>query len=196
MGMKRSVWGALRDTSSGFTRMRMFKPAGTIFVVWAVAMVSLLGAHYLLKRKPQVNKVGIQKIHARYYSLSDQEKLRMKYFESGIIELASGELLIVDGAENSAGDPITAKGLTWRRIAFAIEDPLLLERQTMIREALRTLNNAERHCFMDRHAAIIHQDGSYYLAIDPRIYADYVSKYGTECPSCGDREGNSSINPK
>ena len=121
----------------------------------------------------------------------------MKYFESGIIELANGDLRIVDNSfESKEGDPASPKGLAWRRIELAIEDPLFLERQTMIKEALRTLNNAERRCFTDRHAAIIYDDGSYYLIVDPKIYADYVSKYGTECKSCGDRKGNSVNNRK
>jgi len=198
MGAKRSLGdGVLECNIAGQPRVRLSKSAATILVIWFVSMASLLGVHYFLKRKPQINKAGIQKIHAMYNSLSDQEKIRMKYFESGIIELANGELRVVDssfGSQREGPEPL--KGLAWRRIEFAIEDPLFLERQTMFKEAVRTLNNAERRCLTDRHAAILYDDGSYYLVIDSKIYADYVAKYGTECPSCGDRKGNSSNNPK
>jgi hypothetical protein len=187
----------LQDSLRPAYNNKLAKPVGIILLVWFIAMASLLGVHYFYKKKPQINKAGIMKIHAKFNTLSDEEKIRVKYSELGIIELANGDLRVVDSRfESKEGDPAALKGLGWRRIEFAIKDPLFLERQTMIKEALRTLNNAERRCFTDRHAAIIYDDGSYFLIIDPKIYADYVSKYGTECKSCSDRKGNSLNNPK
>ena len=188
---------ALHDDLRIQQNRKFTKPVGIILAVWFIAMASLLGVHYFLKRRPQINKAGILKIHAKYNSLSDEQKTIMKYSESGIIELANGDLCFIDGTFKDSERSIASEnGLAWRRIEFTIDDPLFLERQTMIKEALRTLNNAERRCFTDRHAAIIYDDGSYFLIIDPKIYADYVSKYGTECPSCGDKKGNSLNNPK
>jgi hypothetical protein len=188
---------ALHD-NLGIQQNRKFtKPVGIILAVWFIAMTSLLGVHYFLKRKPRANKAGILKIQAKYNSLSDEQKTIMKYSESGIIELANGDLCVIDGTfKESERSIASGKGLAWRRIEFAIEDPLFLERQMMIKEALGTLNNAERRCLTDRHVAIIYDNGSYYLIIDPKIYADYVSKYGTECKSCGDQKGDSTSNLK
>ena len=163
---------------------KLTKQVIVIFIVWFVAMASLLGVHYLLKKRPQINKSGIQEIREKYAALNDQEKIRMKYFESGMIELANGALFVVDG--NGQGEP-EANGLVWRKIEFAIDDPLLLERMTMFKEAHKTLNNAERRCLVDRHAAIIHSEGEYYLVLDKKIYDEYVLRYGTECKSCGDK---------
>ena len=152
-------------------------------------MASLLGVHYLLKRKPQINRAQILKIQEKFRSLSDQGKMRMKYLESGIIELANGDLCVVDGkAKHNEMNLEGGNGLVWRKIEFAIEDPLLLERLTMFQEARKTLNNAEKRCLADRHAAVIYADGEYYLIMDPKMYADYVLRYGTECKSCGESE--------
>lgn len=79
----------------GIQQNRKFtKPVGIILAVWFIAMASLLGVHYFLKRRPQISKAGILKIHAKYNSLSDAQKTKMKYFESGIIELAMGIILL------------------------------------------------------------------------------------------------------
>ena len=186
---------ALHD-DLGIQQNRKFtKPVGIILAVWFLAMASLLGVHYFLKRRPQINKAGILKIHAKYSGLSDEQKTKMKYSESGIIELANGDLCVIDGTfEDTERSIASEKGLAWRRIAFTIDDPLFLERQKMIREALKTLNNAEKRCLTDRHAAIIYENGSYYLVLDPRIYATYISKYGTECKTCGDNKKESMDN--
>lgn len=170
---------------------KLTKPVVIILVVWFMAMGSLIGVHYFLKRKPQINKAGILKIHAKYNSLSDEEKIRMKYFESGIIELANGELCIVDSSFNDARrNPAGGRGLAGRKIEFQVDDPLFLERQMMIKEAFKTLNKAEKRCLTDGHAVIVFENGAYYLIIDAKIYAEYVLKHGTECGSCGKKRSN------
>ena len=190
--MSSSGESVFQDNLGAHNANKLTNPVVIILVVWFMAMGSLLVVHYFNKKKPQINKAGIMKIHAKFNTLSDEEKIRVKYSELGIIELANGDLRVVDSRlESKEGDPAGLKGLAWRRIEFAIKDPLFLERQTMIKEALRTLNNAERRCLADRHAAIIYENGSYYLVLDPRIYADYVSKYGTDCKSCGDNKKES-----
>jgi hypothetical protein len=108
-------------------------------------------------------------------------------------EVMKGNPLII----TYRGKPAAFKGLVWRRIELTLEDPLLLERQTMVKEALKTLNNSERRCFADRHATIVYDKGSYYLVIDPKIYAEYVQYYGTECKSCdGGKKKSTKISGK
>ncbi len=176
---------ALHD-DLGIQQNRKFtKPVGIILAVWFLAMASLLGVHYFLKRKPRANNAGILKIQAKYNTLSDEDKTKIKYFEAGIIELANGDLFVVEG-NLKVNDQNLAGGNreVWRKIEFFIDDPLLLERETMTGEAVKTLNNAEKRCLTDGRAAIIYEDGGYYLVVDPKIYADYVLRYGTECVSC------------
>jgi len=83
---------------------------------------------------------------------------------------------------------IIKKGFSKRKIEFYIDDPLFLERQIMIKEAFRRLNNAEKRCVTDRHAVILYCDGAYYLFFDPEIYKEYVFKYGTECKYCEEKK--------
>lgn len=54
----------------------------------------------------------------------------------------------------------------------------------MVKEAYRTLNNAEKKCFADHFAAIVYRDGEYFLCFDKKKYSEYVLKYGTECKQC------------
>lgn len=161
------------------------RSTGLIIIIWFLAISSILGFHYYFKQKPRINRDQIKKIREKYASLNDEQKIRLKYLECGILELASGEVYFLEGnSGDNRMNQASGSRLAYRKIEFSIEDPLLLERQMMFKEALKTLNNAEKHCFSDRHAAIISNDGKYYLAVDAEIYADYVKKYGTKCRSC------------
>ena len=167
-------------------KSKMIKPNVLIMLIWFVAVGSLVGIHYIFNKRPQINKKVITKIEAKPKSLTDEQKTKMRYFESGIIELASGDLCIVSsGLEDN---DIIKKGFSKRKIEFYIDDPLFLERQIMIKEAFRRLNNAEKRCVTDRHAVILYCDGAYYLFFDPEIYKEYVFKYGTECKYCEEKK--------
>lgn len=143
---------------------------GILLVIWFLAIGSLLGIHYSLKKKPRLNKAEITKIEAMFKSLSDEQRISIKYFEGGILKSPSGELSVVDsGLEENE---MRGKGLSVRKIEFVVDDPLFLERQMMVREASKRLNNAEKHLVMDRHAVILYRDGAYYLVYDPEIYRE------------------------
>jgi len=172
---------------------KLVNPVAIIVIVWLVAIGSLLGVHYSFKKRSRVdiNKDGIKKIQAKINSLNDEQKAKAKYFEIGIIELASGELYIVDnGFDDTQINLASGSGLAGKKIEFQVDDPLYLERQMMIREAYKTLNDAEKRCLIDGHATIITDNGAYYLIVDAKIYPDYVIKYGTECRSCGKKQSN------
>ena len=91
------------------------KPKRSIFVliiIWLIAMGSLMGVHFFFKKKPQINKTAIMKINSEFKKMNDAQKTKMRYFESGIIGLASGDLCIVDsGLEHNE---IMKRGLSER----------------------------------------------------------------------------------
>lgn len=181
----------LQDSSRSNSSGKLIKPIVIILVVWLLAMTSLLGVHYYFKRAPKVriNKIGLLKIQAKYNALSDEDKRKIDYFEAGIIESADGDLFIVDDNTRINDQNLASgNGCAWRKIEYSIDDPLLFERKAMIREAINTLNNSEKLCLTDGRAAIIYKDGEYYLVIDTKTYADYVSKYGVECKLCEKRK--------
>jgi hypothetical protein len=173
---------ALRDSSRQEHNLKPPKSVWIILVVWFLAIGSLLGIQYFFKKKPPTNKKAMMKIEAKLKSLTDEQKIRLKYFESGILESGSRDFFIIDSAMEN--NEIEKRGLSLRRIEFDIDDPLFLERQMMVREAFKRLNNAEKRCVMDRHAVILYRDGAYYLIYDSEINKEYVIKYGTECKSC------------
>lgn len=156
-----------------------------ILVIWFLAMGSLLGVRYSLKKKPSIKKSPLINIEAEVRSLTEEQKIRMKYFQSGILQLANGELLIIDSS--TEGQELAQWGLAEKKIEYVVDDPLFLERQMMVKEAFKRLNNAEKRCVIDRHAVIIYHDGAYYLVYDPAIYKEYVMKYGTECKPCNEK---------
>lgn len=163
----------------------LFKPpnsVGIILVIWFLAMGSLLGIHYSLKKKPSIKKSLLTNIEAKAKSMTEEQKIRMKYFQSGILQLANGEPLIIDSS--TEGQELAQWGLAEKKIEFVVDDPLFLERQMMVKEASRRLNNAEKRCLIDRHAIILYRDGDYYLVYDPKIYEEYVMKYDAECKPC------------
>jgi len=167
------------------SRLRGAWPALLLLLLWAAAMVSLLGVHYFLN-KPKVNKALIAEIKARIESLTPEQKIKLKYYEGGVIRTSERGLIFVDN--KSLPDEIEKAGLSLRKIEFQVEDPLLLERQMMVREAMKKLNEAERRLVAHGYGVIlVKEEGNYYLIFDSRIYKDYVDKYGTECKNCGDK---------
>ena len=54
----------------------------------------------------------------------------------------------------------------------------------MAGEAFKTLNNAEKKCFVNGFGVVIFRNGSYQFICDDAIYQDYVKKFGTECIPC------------
>jgi len=54
----------------------------------------------------------------------------------------------------------------------------------MVREAFKSLTNAEKPCIIEGYAVIIFQNDDYYLIYNPKIYNKYVIKYKKECITC------------
>jgi len=73
---------ALRGSSRARCNFKPPKSVWIISVIWFLAIGSLLGIHYSLKKKPQINKAEIRKIEAKPKSSTDEQKIRMKYFEN------------------------------------------------------------------------------------------------------------------
>jgi len=54
----------------------------------------------------------------------------------------------------------------------------------MVREAFKSLINAEKLCIIEGYAVNIFHDNKYYLIYNPDIYNKYVIKYKKECITC------------
>lgn len=153
-------------------------------IVWLFCVGSLVGIRfYMHKRpKPSVSKV---KAHAIFQGLDNEEKTNIARFESTILRLNDESFHLIGlGHESEENELISSDKISLRKIHFHIDDPVLIERQLMVNEAFKTLNNAERKCLEDGFAAIVFRNGDYCLIFDSRRYPEYVLKYGTECKSC------------
>jgi len=122
---------------------------------------------------------------AIFQSLNDEEKTNVARYDTAILRLNDESFhLIGHGYEVEENDLLSENKIAIKKIEVRIADPILLERRSMVSEAVRTLNNAEKKCLQDHFASIVYRNGNYYLCLDPKKYAEYVIKYGEECKEC------------
>ncbi|TFH40440.1 MAG: hypothetical protein E4H01_16550 [Lysobacterales bacterium] len=152
--------------------------------VWLLCIVSLLGIHAYYKRKP-TPKNFILAGRAIFEALDDEEKTNVARFDTAIIRLTAERFKLIGlGHESEEANLVEDNEISFKKIELRINDPVLVERQAMVKEAYQTLNNAERKCLSDHFAAIIYRNGDYFLCLDKKKYSEYVLKYGTECKQC------------
>lgn len=154
--------------------------------VWLLCIASLLGIHAYYKRRP-TPKNFVLAGRAIFEALDNEEKTNVARFDTAIIRL-TGERFSLIGREHESEEAnlVEANEISLKKIEFRINDPVLVERQAMVKEAYQILNNAERKCLSDHFAAIIYRNGEYFLCFDKKKYSEYVLKYGTECKQCGE----------
>lgn len=152
--------------------------------VWVLCIASLLGIRAYKRRRPSVEDF-IVKGQAIFQSLTDEEKTNIARYDTGLLRLKDESFhMIGRGYELEEGTLIKDDKLSLKKIVIPKIDPVLLERQYMVGEAFRTLNDAEKKCIQDRFASIIYRGGDYYLLLDRGKYSEYVLKYGTRCTTC------------
>ena len=117
--------------------------------IWILAAGSLVGIRFLLHRKPSLAE-PVAEAQAMIRSLDDQHRKSLRYDDAGLIRLGDDSFHLVGNCPNSEEtNRLTSQKADIRKIDFRIEDQLSLERQTMVREAIRTLNNAEKKCLFE-----------------------------------------------
>ena len=132
--------------------------------------------------------------HAIFQGLDNEEKTNIAHHESTILRLNDESFHLVGlGHESEENELIADNKISLRKIEFHIDDPVLIERQLMVNEAFRNLNNAEKKCLEDGFAAIVFRKGYYCLIFDSVRYPEYVSKYGTECKSCDELQNERQV---
>ena len=153
--------------------------------IWLICAVSLAGVYFYRKRVPHTPEYMV-KGWAIISNRSAEERENIARFDSSMLRLSDESFRLVGmGHDAEEGNLIKDNKISSRKINFQITDRLLLERQFMINQAFKTLNNAEKRCLQDRFATIIYRDGDYFLYVDSKKYQEYVLKYGTECKECG-----------
>lgn len=152
--------------------------------IWLMCVVSLLGIHAYFKNKPKGNGF-ILTGNAIFRALDNEEKTNVARYDTAIIRLSGDRYRFIGlGHEPEERGLLDDNEVSLRRIKFQIDDPILFERQSMVREAYQTLNNAEKRCLADHYATIIFRNGEYFLYFDKKSYSEYALKYGTECKQC------------
>lgn len=154
--------------------------------IWLLLIASLLGIRANKKSRPGVEDYII-KGQAIFRSLTEEEKTNIARYDTALLRFKDGKFHTVGrGYEPEEEGLIENNQLSIKKITIPKIDPILLERQYMVGEAFRTLNNAEKKCIQDRFASILDRDGDYYLYFDRSKYSEYVLKYGTACTTCAE----------
>jgi hypothetical protein len=157
----------------------------TATVVWLAGAISLIGIHKYLNRIPKTPDYVV-KGRALIDSLEESKKIKFAYLESALIRLNDGSLQLIGAGSEATEAGLLNKNLIFKRkLSIQIDDPILVERQAMVTEAFKKLNNAEKRCIQDRYATFLYSQGDYYLVLDSSRYSEYVKRYGTLCETCG-----------
>lgn len=152
--------------------------------IWLVCLISLWGVHAYFNRRSDT-KAFILTGHEIFQGLDNEEKTNVVRYDTAIIRLNGERYRLIGRGHESEERALQEEGeIDLKKVEFRIEDPILFERQAMVKEAYRALNNAEKKCFADHFATIIYRNGEYFFCFDKKKYSEYVLKYGTECTQC------------
>lgn len=134
--------------------------------IWMLCLVSLWGVRHYNLKKP-VSRDFILKGRAIFEGLNNEEKTNIVRYDTAIIRLGDKRYQIIGrGHESEEKTLLEDDTIAVKKIDFRIDDPILLERQFMVREAYQYLNNAEKKCFADHFAVILNKNGEYILYFD------------------------------
>lgn len=180
--------------------MKINKTIVSIFVVWLLAMASIIAVPKTLThmRKIKANKqislisAMMKAYEAEYEALSKKQKQAVLRYECGLVQMSDGQYyLIGKNCENTEID-LTKKNMI---IHYLIDNSVIekkdlihLQRRDEISQIYSTLNDAQKRLISDKKALILRADtGQYYMVTDKNSLKEYVLKYGVECSDCGKR---------
>ena len=154
-------------------------------LLWILAMGSLVGVHFWLKKKPATSK-ETSRIGAFIKGLNQGLRTQLGRYEDAVATTEDGRILIIGrDFEHETDELAKANIIDVKLIDLRVEDPLALERRMMASEVFKKLNNAEKVCYTNGYGAILFRNGSYQFIVMRSIYEKYAKLYGTGCSTCG-----------
>jgi hypothetical protein len=158
-----------------------------IGLLWLLALGTLLITHFWLSGRTKATKIT-SKLDGYVKNLDPNIKIQFSHYEDAALLMEQDVVRLIGRDFEQETDGLArANIIQYRKVDVRIEDPLMLERRMMASEVFKKLNNAEKICLADGHAAILYQDGSYVFVVVRAVYEDYVKRYGTACASCEQR---------
>ena len=155
-------------------------------VIWLVCVGSMVGVNAYMHKRPRPKASTLRAIRV-FNGLDSEEKTHIVRHDSAVIWLSDESYQLIGlRHEPEEASLLSRNKITARKLEIRVDDPILLERQWMINEAFRSLNEAERKCIEDGFASILYNNGDYVFFYDPVQYLKYVKKYGTECRTCNE----------
>jgi hypothetical protein len=156
-------------------------------LIWILSVGSLLAIRFLTPKRSNAGAAFSAEARILYQNLDEAVRRSLDLFEGGMIKTSTGEILLIgERFEAQEEQALAAKELQARPVEFVIRDRLALERRLLAGEAFRSLNNAEKRCYLEGFACFIYREGIFFFFVNPKKYAEYVIKYGTACENCDD----------
>lgn len=165
--------------------------------VWGIAMVSLLITPSIIsrvriKKAIKEREAVLRPYISIYDSLNDERKKAVNMSELGILRLGNGEMLLIekdiDISEMPHFENLIRINVDNSVLKDFNEEIELL--QAMKRLISSQLNNAQKKLVQYNHGVIMRDSkGDFYMIADKRKYEECILKYGTDCPTCKDKNG-------
>lgn len=162
-------------------------------ILWLAAIASIfIIADKKFPKKPKLDvdlKAEQNIIEIMFKKLSEEEKVQLNSYEGGFIKLSDGQYHLIRNLSDGNEIQLIEKGLlVIKEMPQSEENPVIAERRHKVQFAFSQLNTAERVCQLYKRALLFYRDGRIYLAFDPRAYGEYVKRYGSDCPSCEEKD--------
>lgn len=167
------------------------------FIIWGVAIFSLFVTPNIVSRvriaKAEKEREAVLRPYISIHdSLNDERKKAVNMSELGILRLGNGEMVLIEKDIKISEIPhfenlvrINVDNSVLKDFDEEIE---LL--QAMKRLISSQLNIAQRKLVQYNHGVIMRgSKGDFYMIADKRKYEEFILKYGTDCPTCKDKNG-------
>ena len=164
--------------------------------VWGIAIISLFVTPNIVSRvraKKAIKKrdAVLRPYKSIYDSFNDERKKAVNMSELGILRLGDGEMVLIekdiDISEMSHFENLIRINVDNSVLKDFDEEIQLLHAMRIL--ILNPLNNAQKKLVQYNHGVIIRgSKGDFYMIADKRKYEEFILKYGTDCPSCEDKE--------
>jgi len=177
--------------------MRLKKSYVIGFIIWGVAIISLFVVPNIVSRVRKAKAVKVREAVLRPYisiydSFNDERKKAVNMSELGILRLGNGEMVLIEKDIEISEMPHFEN-----LVRINVDNSVLKEfdekielLQAMKRLISSQLNRAQSKLVQYNHGVIIRgSKGDFYMIADEQKYEEYIKKYGTDCPTCRDKNG-------
>lgn len=177
--------------------MKLKKGYAIGVIIWGVAIISLLVTPNIVSRvriakAEKEREAMLRPLISIYDSLNDERKKAVNMSELGILRIGNGEIVLIEKNIDISEMPHFEN-----LVKISVDNSVLKDfdeeielLQAMKRLIISQLNRAQGKLVQYNHGVIMRgSKGDFYMIADKRKYEEFILKYGTDCPTCKDKNG-------